>query len=176
MSYNDYYYLGIITKQFGLKGELFLYVDTDEPEKYIQLESLFIELDNHLLPFLIEKINYRGGHHFVVKFKDVDFDQSSELIKANVYLPLSLLPPLRGNKFYYHEVTGFQVVDKKEGEIGICKGFIDTGHQAIMQVDNNGTEILIPAVDDFFEQVDRDNQKIYINAPDGLIEIYLGKK
>lgn len=176
MNDKDYFFLGIITKHFGYKGEVFLFLDTDEPEKYIHLQSIFIELDNELLPFLIEKINYRGGQLCVIKLKDVDFEQSTELIKANVYLPISMLPPLTGNQFYYHEVIDFQIIDKKRGNIGICKDFMDTGHQPIMQIDCNGTEILIPAVDHFFEKIDRENKKIFIDAPEGLIELYLAKK
>jgi ribosomal 30S subunit maturation factor RimM len=42
-----------------------------------------------------------------------------------------------------------------------------------MQIDYNGIEILIPAVDEIFETVDRANKVIAISAPEGLIDIYL---
>lgn len=42
-----------------------------------------------------------------------------------------------------------------------------------MQIDFNGKEILIPAVDEFFKEIDRQNKTIYIEAPEGLIDIYL---
>ena len=37
----------------------------------------------------------------------------------------------------------------------------------------NDKEILVPAIDEIFEKIDRENKTIYINAPDGLIDIYL---
>jgi 16S rRNA processing protein RimM len=42
-----------------------------------------------------------------------------------------------------------------------------------MQIDFQGKEILIPAVDEFLKEVDRERKIIHIDAPDGLIDIYL---
>ncbi|MCQ2285512.1 MAG: ribosome maturation factor RimM [Bacteroidales bacterium] len=169
----NYFSLGTITKNFGFKGEVFAYLDTDEPAKYANLESVFIELDGELIPYMIENLRFKDTNTVIIKFRDVDLEHSKELIKAELYLPLSMLPPLTGNHFYYHEVIGFKVIDKEKGDIGTCKDFIDTGKQPIMQVDANGQEILIPVVDDFFETVDRENKILNIAAPEGLIDIYL---
>ncbi len=171
----DYFYLGKITKPFGYKGELFIYLDTDEPKKYENLDAVFIQLDDELLPFIIEQFGFRDEQTAVVKFKDVDFEKSKELIGAELYLPLSMLPPLTDNKFYYHEVIGFQVIDQVKGEIGFCTDFIDISKQPIMQIDYHGQEILIPAIDEFFDRIDRENKIIYITAPDGLIDVYIEK-
>ena len=43
MTHNDYYYLGLITKPFGYKGQVYIYLDTDEPEKYANLRAVFME-------------------------------------------------------------------------------------------------------------------------------------
>lgn len=170
---NDFYYLGHITKTFGIKGQLCCYFDTDEPEKYVGLDAVFIDLDGEKLPYMIEDIQYRGANTFVLKFEDVDEEEAKSLIKAELYLPMSALPPLTGNNFYFHEVIGFRVIDEVKGEVGICQDFIDIGHQPIMQIDHDGVEVLVPAIDEIFKKVDREEKKIYIEAPDGLIDVYL---
>ena len=170
---NEYYYLGHITKPFGIKGQLCCYFDTDEPEKYANLEAVFIDLDDEKLPYLIEDIQYRGANTFVIKFADVDEDEAKGLVKAELYLPLSELPPLTGNKFYFHEVIGFKVIDEEKGAVGTCQDFIDISHHPIMQIDHDGVEVLIPAIDEIFKKVDRENKTIYIQAPEGLIDVYL---
>ena len=170
---DQFFYLGHITKPFGYKGELTVFLDTDEPQKYADLRAVFLLEGDEYIPYMIEKIEMRNGQNAVVKFLDVEGDDAKSLVKMEMYLPISELPPLTGNKFYYHEVIGFAVVDKAKGEIGHCKDFIDVSTQPIMQVDFDGTEILIPAVDDIFETVDRENRKLYISAPEGLIDIYL---
>lgn len=170
---NEYFYLGHITKSFGIKGQLSCYFDTDEPEKYADLDAVFIDLDGEKLPYLIENIQYRGANTFVIKFQDVDEEESKNLIKAELYLPMSELPPLTGNRFYFHEVIGFRVIDEEKGDIGVCRDFIDISHHPIMQIDHEGTEILIPAIDEIFKNVDRENKQIHIAAPEGLIDVYL---
>lgn len=170
---NEYYYLGHITKPFGIKGQLCCYFDTDEPEKYANLDAVFIDLDDEKLPYLIEDIQYRGANTFVIKFADVDEEEAKGLVKAELYLPLSDLPPLTGNKFYFHEVIGFKVFDEEKGEVGTCQDFIDISHHPIMQIDHDGVEVLIPAIDEIFRKVDRENKAIYIQAPEGLIDVYL---
>ena len=173
--HKEYYYLGVITKHFGIKGELFVYLDTDEPEKYTKLEAVFLDIDGDFVPYPIEKISYRGGNLAVFKFKDVDYEEARDLIKSALYLPISTLPPLTGNRFYFHEVIGFQVIDKVKGAIGVCTDFIEMHQQSVMQIDNNGIEILLPAVDEFLDRIDRENKIIYVQAPEGLIEIYMGE-
>ncbi len=37
------------------------------------------------------------------------------------------------------------------------------------------TEILVPLNNDILKEVDRENKSLKINAPEGLIEIYLNK-
>ena len=171
--YKDYFYLGIITKPFGYKGQLFIYLDTDQPEKYQELDAVFIDTDGELIPYMIEDFQYRGANQAVVKFQDISPDEAKSLIKSELYLPSSMLPPLTGNQFYFHEVIGFSVVDKEKGNIGICKEFIDISRQLIMQVEFEDKEILIPAVDEILKELDREKKIIYIEAPEGLIDIYL---
>lgn len=169
----NYFILGSITKNFGYKGELFAYIDADEPTKYASLDSVFVELDGELIPYMIESVRFKTENLAVIKFRDVDYEQSKELLKATLYLPLSMLPPLTGKRFYYHEVIGFQVIDKNKGDIGVCADIMDNGKQPVMSVDKNGTEILIPLVQEFIDTVDRDAKRLHIVAPDGLIDVYL---
>jgi 16S rRNA processing protein RimM len=169
----DFFYLGLITKPFGYKGQAYVFLDTDEPEKYSNLDAVFLNIDGEMLPYMIEDIQLRGANQAVIKFEDVDGEEIKSLMKTEVYLPLSVLPPLTGNKFYFHEVVGFSVIDSEKGNIGKIVDFIDVLQQPIMQIDFNGIEILIPAIDNFFKTIDRDNKEIHIDAPEGLIDVYL---
>ena len=170
---NDYFYLGVVTKTFGYKGQVVIYLDTDEPEKYKTLDAVFVQDDDEMLPYMIEEFTYKGANQAIVKFADVNGEEAKSLVKTELYLPLSFLPPLTGNKFYFHEIIGFDVIDKEKGNIGKCVDFMEVSLQPIMHVDYNGKEILIPAVDEIFDTVDREHKTIMISAPEGLIDIYL---
>ncbi|MBR3557985.1 MAG: 16S rRNA processing protein RimM [Bacteroidales bacterium] len=173
MADKNFYYLGTLTKPFGLKGELCAFFDVDDCERYLDLTSVFIETDGEMLPYMIENLQYRGNNQFVVKLQDVDMDNVREFVQTDLYLPLSSLPKLTGNRFYFHEVIGFQVIDDRLGVIGTCKDFMELANNPLMQVDHDGAEILIPASSQFVTKVDRDNKVLHVSTPDGLVDLYL---
>ena len=174
MDYNDLFCLGRIIRTFGSKGEVVFYLDVDDPQNYLEMESVFIKLNENLVPFTIDRIQLRPKKQAVVRFHDVNETDDAELFVGSLlFLPLSNLPPLTGNKFYYHEITGFAVIDKEKGPIGFIEDVLDLQHQAIMQIRQGDKEILVPISDDIIQKVDRKNKQIEIIAPDGLIDIYL---
>ena len=170
--FEDYFYLGKITKKFGIRGELVIYLDTDEPEKYHSVGSVFLDIRGEPIPFFIEEIKVKNRNQLIVLFQDID-DDLSQYVGTDLYLPLSMLPKLTGNKFYYHEIKGFTVIDVNKGNIGICTDVLDYTHQAIMKINADENEILIPIVDDFIKNVNRDSKTIEIETPQGLIELYI---
>ncbi|MBQ7984188.1 MAG: 16S rRNA processing protein RimM [Bacteroidales bacterium] len=172
MTKDECFYLGKIVKPFSYKGELVVFFDVDDVQKYENLDSLYIEINKRLVEYTISSIRYHGNK-FVVKFNDVTAEESEALVGKDLYLPLSMLPPLTGNQFYFHEVIGFEVADKEKGNIGHITDIIDNTTQPIMFIDHGGKEILIPLVDDIIKSVDREKRIINIQAPDGLIDIYL---
>lgn len=174
MQLKDCFYLGKIVKKYSFKGELLVKLDTDEPELFKNLESVFISLRNNLIPFFIESCKLHKSQLLRIKFEEVDTEEDADaLMKAELYLPLSILPKLEGNKFYFHEVTGFNVIDENFGEVGTIINIDATGAQELFVIDRDGAEVLIPVNDEFITKVDRAQQQIIVNTPEGLIELYL---
>jgi 16S rRNA processing protein RimM len=174
MRKEECFYLGKIAKKFSFKGEVLIYLDTDEPEQYEELESVFVEFNKNLVPFFIENSSIHKGDFLRVKFEDIDSEQDAdELIGSHIYLPLSMLPKLEGNKFYFHEVIGFDVIDKRLGNIGKIVSINDSTSQPLFEILFNEKEILIPMIDHFIIEVNRKDKKIILNTPEGLVDLYL---
>lgn len=174
MQKEDCFYLGKIVKKYSFKGELLIKLDSDDPEIYTEMESVFVEKNKSLIPFFIERSSLHKSELLRVKFEDINNDEDADaLLKCDLYLPLEFLPKLTGNKFYYHEIIGYKVEDKSFGEVGIITGVNDSTSQALFEIDRNGKEVLIPLIDDFIKNVDRENKILQLEVPKGLIEIYL---
>ena len=99
MEIKDCFFLGKITKPFGLKGEVIFFLDVDEPSDYAGMDSVFVEVKNQLVPYFIESIRI-NGNKATVKFEDLAAEEALALVGCDLYLPLKLLPKLTGKKFY----------------------------------------------------------------------------
>ena len=80
---------------------------------------------------------------------------------------------MSGDKFYFHEVIGFTVVDVNFGEVGQIVHINDKAAQPLFEIDRAGTEVFIPMVDEFIKKVNRENNTIEVETPEGLIDLYL---
>ncbi|WP_324719880.1 ribosome maturation factor RimM [Salinimicrobium sp. HB62] len=174
MTKEECFYLGRIVSKFSFKGEVLIKLDTDEPESYLEMESVFVEYDNNLVPFFIERSSLQKSNLLRVKFEEVDSEEDAEdLMKCDLYLPLNLLPELNEDQFYFHEIIGFTVEDANYGTVGTLTGINDTTSQALFEIEKDGKEVLIPMNDQFLEKVDKKNKVIYVKTPEGLIDLYL---
>ncbi|MEI6434004.1 MAG: ribosome maturation factor RimM [Bacteroidota bacterium] len=171
---DDFYYFGKILKTYGNKGEVMIHLDVDDPLEYLHMESVYLDLHGERIPFFIESVELKHNNKAVIAFQDFNSNEDSECLAGlEMYLPLNSLPPLSGNRFYFHEITGFHVIDSVYGDIGVVENVLELPHQALLQINNGEKEILIPVVDEVISQVNREQKTLNIDAPEGLIAIYL---
>ncbi len=173
MRKEDCFFLGHISKKHGFKGTVRVKLDTDRPEAYSNLESVFVERNGQLVPFFIDKCQQIKNGGLLIDFENVDDEQKAEsLLGSGLYLPLEFLPKLEGNDFYYHEIENFMVIDEQGNEVGRIGKVIDHTAQLLLEVHYKGNDILIPAVDEFILQVDRSKKEIHLKLPEGLLDLY----
>ncbi len=170
---DDFFYLGKITKLHAYEGKLTVFFDTDEPGKYATLNAVFIKKNEGLIPYFFSELKL-NNNKAIVRFRDVDTaEQAAELVGKELYLPLDQLPELTGNKFYYHEIVGFSVVDDVHGDLGKIRQVLEYPNQALLQLFYRNREVLIPCNDEIIRHVDRKTKTLTVHLPDGLLDIYI---
>ena len=175
MRKEDCFYLGKVVSKYSFKGEVLVKLDTDEPDIYENMESVLVSLGNNLVPFFIYRCRLHKSNLLRIDFEEVKDESSADnIVGSELYLPLTMLPPLKGNKFYFHEVIGFTVLDEVHGNIGIIESVNDSASQDLFEIKKGDKELLIPISDDIITKVDRDNKSIHVKTPEGLVDLYLG--
>lgn len=173
MKLDDCFELGYIVKTHGVKGQVVAFFDVDFPEDYEELESVFLLMAGKLVPFFIERIEPQAGAKFILKFEDLNTIAEAEKLKSTtLYLPLSELPELDEDQFYFHETVGYKVVDEEKGELGSVTEFFAMPTQDLMAMQYEGHEVLIPVTDDIVLRTDKAAKKIFVKLPEGLLEVY----
>lgn len=176
MDIDSCYQLGYVIKPHGLKGDISIFIDADNPQAYRNLESVLIQQDNQLVPFFIVKIKI-NGEKAILNLEDSNDIESAQLLKGSaLFLPLSSLPELAEDQFYFHEIIGFTVKDDNLGEIGPVTTVYDAGPQDLLAFEYKNKEILLPINDETVRKVDKNKKQILVNIPDGLLDIYLSEQ
>ena len=174
MDLKDSIYIGQIAKLHGYKGGVSLFLDVTHPEEYIDTETFFVDVEGILTPFFIESFKLKNKGFAAVKFQGVDTEQNARsLIKKKVYLPETEHKELDQSSFYDHEVIGYSIEDIVKGPIGKVTGVADLKLNPLLIIDFNGKEILLPLFDGLIVNVDRESKQLKVNAPEGLIDLYL---
>ncbi|WP_027385662.1 ribosome maturation factor RimM [Chryseobacterium gregarium] len=173
MRKEDCYLLGKITRRHGLAGNVILKLDTDQPELYNKLESIFVEINGLLVPFFIEKSSWSKLDALNIAFKNSTEALVDQSLGKNVYLPLATLPKLSGKQFYYHEIIGYSILDENGQDCGVIRSVNDQTAQVYFVTNLDGKEVVIPMIKDWVLEVDRDERFIKMILPEGLIDVYL---
>ena len=174
MNKDQCFQIGRVAKVHGLRGEVNVVLDVDYPEDYEGLEHLFLEQKGRLVPFFLEHFVIQPGGKALMKFEDLNsLDQVEPLVGLEMYLPLTELPQLEDDQYYYHDLIGFEVIDENLGLIGPVEIIYDLETQDLLGVTHKGKEVLIPIQDGIIRNVDKAAKKVYCQLPEGLLDIYL---
>lgn len=166
------FFLGTVVAKYSFKGEVLIKLDTDDPSAYQSLQSLLIEQEMGLVPYFVERAKLHKTQLLRASIEDVKNEiEADKLIGKAVYLPLNQLPKLDDDKFYYHEIVGFEIIESSRGVVGKITDVNDTSSQVLLEVDHKQKTVLIPLVDDLLQKVDKKNKKLHISIPDGLLDL-----
>jgi 16S rRNA processing protein RimM len=170
---DNYFRLGKVIKTFGYKGEMIILIESDDPSRYEALEMIFVDINGSLVPWFPESIELNEDRA-KVKLEDIDTpEQAREFTGRDVYLPLKNLRTLEDNRFYFHELIGYNVIDEEHGEVGIVAEILDRPEQEIIRIEKGNKEILIPLSEEMIKSLDKKSRILYVNTPLGLIDLYL---
>ena len=176
MDKKDFFNLGSITRCNRKTAELTISFDAGQPEALAQIGLIFIEIDGGLVPFFVKNIRPKNHDNCLVVLEDYDTpDKAERLVGNKVFLSDDQQAEQSDDQFFANEIIGYEVIDEVHGAIGIIEHIIENTQQEILQIRFNKKEILIPLVEQIFTKISRKQKKLYVNAPEGLIDLYLNQ-
>ena len=162
--------IGKVTKTHGVSGELSCTFINDifgEDEA----PYLVADIGGILVPFFIEEYRFKSDVTALIKFEDIDDTDSAKLlIGRELFFPMKYITdsePLN----YGEGIIGYKIYSAGK-LIGTIEGVDDSTANVLFSViTESGEELLIPAVDDFVENIDDEKKEILMNLPEGLLDI-----
>ena len=163
---DEVYKIGRIGKPHGISGEVTLRFSDDVFDR-VDADYLVLMVDGILVPFFIEEYRFRSDEVALVKFEDIDTkDRASELTGCDVFFPRHLADA--GDAVLtWSQIVGYDIVDVlSDKTIGRIEAVDETTINTLLEL-SDGT--LIPAADEFIEDIDHEERKLMMRLPEGLV-------
>lgn len=157
--------IGRVLGSFGIQGELKVQIESDFPERFKSLKTVIIGDER----FEAE----RGRLHppyALVKVKGIETpEHAAEYIGFDMSVPISEAMSLEPGKHYVYEIEGLAVETTAGESLGRVAEVLKTGANDVYVVrDDEGAEILLPAIPQVIRSVDKAAGKMIVELLDGL--------
>lgn len=163
--------IGIITKAFGIKGEMLVYPLTDNPEQLKQLKNVLLsdgEKERQL--FTVQRVKEKNNL-FILKLDGIDDrNQAISFQKFLIEKRLEDSEELSPNEYYIFDLIGLKVITTDNQQLGELKDVLSLPANDVYVVQDGAKEILIPAIKSVIKKVDLKKEILIIELVDGLLE------
>lgn len=171
---DDMLILGTIVGKRGKSGMLILHMRVGILNtNFHQIKYLFIKQNTvQYLPYFIKDLQNNEGDFWYLNLEEINSpEQARTLIGQQVFVNANQLSQSNNSHYYnYQNYQDYLVIHQgqKLAKINAVLFF----PQPTAQIFINNQEILFPLHEDYIVQIDNQAKIIYMDFPDGLIDIY----
>lgn len=164
--------IGKIVAAHGLKGEVIVVHHLNNKSALKNIKTVFIEDGSkNLIPWFVEKSSPRGEDEILLKLEEVNSKEATKRIyPKDIWLAdadfnniVSKNAPIA--------LLGYEIVEGKN-VLGEIIEVIEQPHQILCSIIYKGNEAYIPLHDQTLLNIDRKAKKVYVELPDGLLDVY----
>lgn len=162
--------IGQIVNTYGIKGFVKVVPFTDNINRFEELKSVYIQTKHDLETLQIEDVKY-SKNTVLLKFKGIDDINVAEKYR-NCYLKIDRKDAveLPEDTYFIVDLLDMDVYTDENLLLGKIIDVYPTGSNDIYVVKNEeGKQILLPAIGQVVQKVDIQNKKMIVHLMDGLI-------
>lgn len=164
---------GWVAGAHGLRGTLRIHCADGGVEGLLGVGQLFLAARGvaERRHEVVESRPGRRGEVCVDLAGIVDREAAESLRGAEIWIETEQLGALPAGEYWVYQLTGCEVEDGAGRKLGRVREVRGTGAQDLLVVDGaDGVEHLIPAVQEWWREVDLERRRIVVELPPGLLE------
>jgi len=158
----DYYLIGKLETVNNSDGYLSVDSFTDFPDRFLNLESVFLNIYGvYKRVFVEDSIVSESGIFIKFFFFNSEID-SKVLVGCGIFIEESELVDLEDNSYFIHDLVGCKVF--KEGKFfGVLTDVIKLTSNDVYVIDNGGKEYLLPALKNFIVKINIGSKELLLS-------------
>lgn len=168
--------VGRVGKPHGLRGEVKVVPETEDPTRLEQVAHLYLgESSEVARQYAVESVRFqpfKNGTTIILGLGEVDGIDAAQAIRGLfVYADEEDLPELSDDEWFLDDLIGMSVVLENEESIGTVSDVLELPSHPILVVAREGhSDAMVPAVPEFVLSVDPDANRIVIRPIEGLLD------
>jgi 16S rRNA processing protein RimM len=169
----DWVVVADILRPRGNRGELLAVSQTDVPGRLETLKQATVRLSNGSQISVEIEAAWTHSGFSILKLKGVDSISAAEGFRgADLCVPVSERGDLAEGEYFQSDLLGCLLVERASGNpLGPVEGFEHCGGPPLIEVRVDGREVLIPFVPSICKEVNLAARKIFVDLPDGLLDL-----
>lgn len=163
--------IGQVVALFGVRGEVKVRSLTDIPDRFQQLEAVYLGPDA-VQTYKIEHVRPYKGEMVILKLAGINDANAAETLRNHsLLIPVEQLAKLPPDSYYQHDILGLTVHLLDGRELGPIVDILETGSNDVYIIKgSDGKQIMIPALKTVVKQIDLLRRTMYIDPLPGLLE------
>ncbi len=169
----EYFKIGKLVAAFGVKGELILKHTLGKKSSLKGLQAIFVEeRKESFIPWFIVSAKIKTDDEIYLQLENVNTREAAQkLVQKEVWLPASDFKKF-ASKSAPVSLLGFSVIHENKN-LGHILELIEQPHQLLCRLKISTKEVLIPLNEQTLLKVDRKKGQVFVELPDGLLDVYL---
>lgn len=161
---------GTIVKPHGIRGELKVFCESDDPSLLKKLSRLRLRTQHQTSVHDLKRFKFAGGLLIITLEGVSDRNRAEELRNAELQALSTELPALQDDEYWLFELRGASAECPDGKALGEVIRVVTNSTQLLLELKTSHGVELVPFVDEFVIGFDRDRRILTLDPPTGLLQ------
>ena len=164
--------VGVITTTHGVRGEVKVYPTTDDAERFLVLEEIWLDTGKERLPLKIQNVKF-FKNMVILKFEGYDDINAVQAWRQkDLLVTREQAVELQEDEYFIGDLIGLHVEDEEGNALGVLRDVLETGANDVYLVSRPGEkDLMLPAIKDCIREVDLESGIMRVRVLPGLLDL-----
>ena len=159
----EYLLLGEIVRPQGIRGEVKVKHYTDDPERFYDLEEVFLKRQEAYEPAVVTKARVQGDDVYLVIEGVNDRNEAEKLRGVQLWVDRENAVELGEDEVFIADILGAKAYDTQGNEIGVLKEVLTPGGVDVFVFRTPKGTLMMPALKTVLLELNADEGRIVLD-------------
>lgn len=160
---SEYLLIGQVLRPQGIKGQVKVRPDTDDPERFLDLETVYLKKGEAYEPVSVDEVSVREDGVYLRLANAQSRDDAEKQRNWMLYVDRAHAVELGEDETFICDLIGCKAVDTQGNELGTVKDVLQPGGNDVYVIKTPKGDMLLPALKHVIPTVDVKKGEIVVD-------------